>query len=92
MFAVTVPRRKMAAQLESVDMKGRSGEEYVLADLLREWQVAPEFRQGISARWRCRIVPTATNEEVFERERDCVCLQIYPVCVECVHVLCVVRA
>lgn len=26
-------------------------------------QVPPEFREGISARWRCEIVPTATNEE-----------------------------
>lgn len=26
-------------------------------------QVPPEFREGISARWRCELVPTATTEE-----------------------------
>jgi hypothetical protein len=40
-----------------------SGEVHVLADLFREWQIPPEFYEGISERWRCRIVPAAATEE-----------------------------
>jgi len=36
---------------------------HVLADLFREWQIPPEFYEGMSERWRCRIVPAAATEE-----------------------------
>ena len=52
---------KMAC--EPIIITQTSGESYGLAELLRAWQIAPEFSQGISERWQCEIVPTATSEE-----------------------------
>ena len=47
-----------------VHITQRSGEQYGLAELLRQWQIPAEFCEGISERWRCEIVPAAINEEV----------------------------
>ena len=45
----------------------RSGERFVLADLLRAWQIAPEFHAGISPRWRCELVPAVDSEEEIQQ-------------------------